>query len=151
VTIRRATALDAPALARLRFEFRAALGDVSEPERDFVSRCTTWMADHLTHGRAWRAWVADDAHGLVGTIWLQLIEKLPNPVSEPERHGYISSLYVRPEQRGGGLGSQLLATALDECRRAGVDAVILWPTPKSRSLYLRHGFAERGDLLGRRG
>jgi hypothetical protein len=31
-----------------------------------------------------------------------------------------------------------------------VDATILWPTPASRTLYLRHGFAVRDDLLERR-
>ena len=31
-----------------------------------------------------------------------------------------------------------------------MDAVILWPTPPSRSLYLRHGFAFREDLMERR-
>lgn len=29
-----------------------------------------------------------------------------------------------------------------------VDAVILWPTPASRTLYDRHGFAVRDDLFG---
>jgi hypothetical protein len=28
--------------------------------------------------------------------------------------------------------------------------VLLWPTPRSRSLYLRHGFATRDDVLERR-
>jgi hypothetical protein len=31
-----------------------------------------------------------------------------------------------------------------------VDAVVLWPTPASRTLYLRHGFAVREDLMERR-
>jgi hypothetical protein len=28
-----------------------------------------------------------------------------------------------------------------------MDAVILWPTPRSRRLYERHGFAVRKDLF----
>ncbi|MGH7579428.1 MAG: GNAT family N-acetyltransferase, partial [Gemmatimonadales bacterium] len=83
-------------------------------------------------------------------VWLQLLDKLPNPVDEPERHGYVSSLYVRPAFRGAGLGSALLSACLEACDGAGVDAVLLWPTPASRSLYLRHGFAVREDLLERR-
>jgi len=35
-------------------------------------------------------------------------------------------------------------------RAEQVDAVILWPTPRSRSLYLRLGFASREDLLEHR-
>ena len=81
----------------------------------------------------------------------QLLEKLPNPVAEPEWHGYVSSLFVCPDARGAGLGSRLLGAALAECDRRGCDAVVLWPTPRSRSLYLRHDFAVRDDLLERRG
>jgi GNAT superfamily N-acetyltransferase len=84
-------------------------------------------------------------------VWLHLLEKLPNPVGEPEWHGYVSSLYVEPGLRARGLGSVLLAEALAECDRCGCDAVILWPTPRSRGLYLRHGFSVRNDLLERRG
>jgi GNAT superfamily N-acetyltransferase len=87
---------------------------------------------------------------LVGSVWLHFLEKLPNPVAEPEWHGYISSLFVRPAVRGSGLGSRLLVAALEECDRRGCDAVLLWPTPRSRSLYLRHGFTVRDDVLERR-
>jgi hypothetical protein len=49
-----------------------------------------------------------------------------------------------------GLGSALLHACLSECDARAVDAVILWPTPASRTLYRRHGFAGRDDLLERR-
>ena len=78
-----------------------------------------------------------------------MLEKIPNPVGEPELHGYVSSLYVRPGRRGAGLGSALLTRCLDECKSAGADAVFLWPTPKSRPLYERHGFSVRDDVLVR--
>jgi GNAT superfamily N-acetyltransferase len=107
------------------------------------------METQLASG-PWRSWVLEQNGDLVGTVWLQLLEKLPNPVAEPEWHGYISSLFVLPEARGHGLGSRLLAAALAECDRRGCDAVVLWPTPRSRSLYERHGFAVRQDLLERR-
>ena len=103
------------------------------------------------NGSVWRCWMAEQAGEAVGTIWLQLIEKLPNPVAEPERHAYISSLYVRPALRGRGIGSALLSTALEACRELEVDAVILWPTEESRALYARHGFAVRDDVMERRG
>jgi hypothetical protein len=65
-------------------------------------------------------------------------------------HGYVSNLYVRPEHRGRGTGGALLAAAMQECDDRRLDAVILWPTPESRSLYERHGFAVRDDLMERR-
>jgi GNAT superfamily N-acetyltransferase len=139
-----------PALARLRFEFRAGQDVTVEAEGDFLARCADWMTARLVAGGNWRCWLAEEAGRAVGTIWLQRIEKLPNPVAEAESHGYVSSLYVVPSSRGTGLGSRLLGACLQACQAEEMDAVILWPTPRSRSLYLRHGFAVRDDLLERR-
>jgi GNAT superfamily N-acetyltransferase len=150
VIIRPAGPPDAPSLAKLRYDFRAAQDPVTEPEAEFLARCTAWMGSRLAPGGSWRCWVAEEAGQLVGTIWLHLIEKLPNPVAEAERHGYISSLYVDPSRRGTGVGSRLLDACLRVCADERLDAVILWPTPRSRSLYQRHGFAVREDLLERR-
>jgi GNAT superfamily N-acetyltransferase len=91
--------------------------------------------------------VAERGGKPVGNLWAQLIEKIPNPAVEPECHAYVTNFYVREGERGRGTGSLLLAAALDWCRSSGVHAVILWPTERSRSLYLRHGFAVREDLL----
>ena len=79
--------------------------------------------------------------------WLHLIEKLPNPQTEAERHGYVSNLFVVPELRGRGTGAALLEACLAACRADSCDAVVLWPTRESRSLYARHGFAVRDDLM----
>jgi GNAT superfamily N-acetyltransferase len=149
-SIRAATAADAPALARLRYEFRAPLGEVTEGEEAFVARCTTWMERRLAPGAPWRAWVAESAEGaVVGTIWVGLIEKLPNPTPEPEEHAYVTNVYVRPAARGGGTGSALLRAALAWCEARGVHAAVLWPTARSAPLYRRHGFDTPAALLER--
>jgi GNAT superfamily N-acetyltransferase len=150
VSVRRATPADAGHLARLRYAFRASQATPTESELDFLERCQPWMAARLAPGGAWRCWVAETGNHLVGTIWLHLMEKLPNPVEEAEWHGYITSFYVDPGWRNAGLGSALLARALEECAAREVDAVLLWPTPKSRALYERHGFAVRDDMMARR-
>ena len=149
-TVRPADARDAPVLARLRLAFRGEVAEAEEAAPVFLERCEGWMAARLA-GKLWRAWVAEADGAAIGSAWLQVLEKLPNPVAEPEWHGYVSSLYVDPAWRGSGIGSALLAACLAECERREVDAVVLWPTPRSRSLYLRHGFDVRDDLLERRG
>lgn len=148
--LRAARSEDAPILAGFRYEFRAEMEPPAEQAPNFIARCHAWMARRLQAGGGWAAWVAEEGGGACGMIWLQLVEKLPNPVAEPEWHGYVTSLYVTPQCRAAGLGSALLKAALDECDRRQVDAVFLWPTPRSRSLYLRHGFAVREDLMERR-
>lgn len=146
-TVRVATSDDAPALARLRYEFRATLGEATEDEAAFLARCTAWMAERLAAEGAWHCWVCEDGGGLAGNLWLQRIEKVPNPVPELEAHAYITNVYVQPRARGAGAGEALLRAALAWCREHGIDSAILWPTPRSRSLYARHGFAVRDDLM----
>ena len=148
--IRPATPADVAELARLRYEFRIELDPPVEAEGEFVKRCGAWMTKQLDPGGVWRCWVAESGSVLVGTIWLQVIEKLPNPVGHLGFHGYISSVYVRPGLRNGGIGSALMVACLAECSALGIDAVFLWPTARSRSLYQRHGFVVRDDLLERR-
>jgi GNAT superfamily N-acetyltransferase len=147
VNIRLAAESDAAALAGLRYEFRSSVGVVSERESEFVGRCRRWMSERLREGGAWRCWVAEREGELVGNLWAQLVEKIPNPSVEPERHAYLTNFYVREGERGRGTGSLLLAAALGWCREKEAHAAILWPTERSRPLYLRHGFAVREDLL----
>jgi GNAT superfamily N-acetyltransferase len=142
-----ATPADARSLAQLRWDFRASVATPVEDEAAFVDRCTAWMRPRLEPGSSWTCWVLEDEGDVAGQLWLQLIEKLPNPVPELEQHAYITNVYVAPRLRGAGLGAVLLETALAYCREQSVDSVILWPTPQSRTLYERHGFAVRDDLM----
>ena len=96
---------------------------------------------------AWRCWVIDDGKQLLGHVCVQLFEKMPNPVNEPEAHAYLTNFYVVPEMRGRGLGRKLLNKALAWCHAQGADAVILWATAESKSLYLRCGLREPADIL----
>lgn len=146
-TIRIATASDANMLARLRYAFRSSLGQVCESDESFVQRCTLWMQERLQDGNSWKSWIAEQGQTPVGNLWAQLIEKIPNPTSEPEYHAYLTNLYVREDCRGQGIGSMLLSEAFDWIQRNDVHAVILWPTERSRALYVRHGFSVREDLM----
>jgi GNAT superfamily N-acetyltransferase len=145
--IRLATPDDASTLAHMRYVFRASLGDAVEDEASFIERTSAWMAQRLGEDLAWRCWVVVHQGAIAGHLWLQMIEKIPNPVIEQERHAYITNVYVDPELRAGGIGGQLMDAALAFCREQGVDSVILWPTSRSRSLYARHGFAVRDDIM----
>jgi GNAT superfamily N-acetyltransferase len=95
----------------------------------------------------WYCWIAEEDSHIVGQAWLSFIEKIPNPVDEPQAHAYISSLYVIPERRGRGIGQALLRAAIELAASREVHAIILWPTGRSRTLYERHGFAVRDDVM----
>jgi GNAT superfamily N-acetyltransferase len=147
INIRLARASDALMLASFRYLFRSSLDRARENQEDFVQRCSLWMQERLKKDICWKCWIAEQDQTLVGNLWVQLIEKIPNPAVEPEYHAYVTNFYVCDEARGRGIGSRLLATAIEWIKAQDVEAIILWPTQRSRSLYLRHGFAVRADLL----
>jgi GNAT superfamily N-acetyltransferase len=144
--LRVACPADALELAKLRFAFRSTTAASIEAGNEFVSRCSAWMAERL-QSNLWRCWLVEHHETLIGTLWLQVIEKIPNPSAEPEYHAYITNFFVIESERGKGVGSRLLSSALSWCSDADVHAVVLWPTEETRSLYERFGFAVRSDLL----
>jgi GNAT superfamily N-acetyltransferase len=145
INIRLGTVFDAPILAKFRYRFRASFagaGDEKlEDETGFVPRCAEWMRRRLQQPSSWLCLLAEENGLVVGNLWLQLFEKIPNPsVSERETHAYLTNFYVIEECRGRGVGSMLLSAALDWCENEKADSIILWSTKGSRSLYLRHNF-----------
>jgi GNAT superfamily N-acetyltransferase len=144
IDIRLATAADVPALAALRWEFRAGRATPTEDRSAFLARCAGWMRAALSAD--WRAWVAVDGKEIVGQVWLCTIQKIPNPAGQRERQAYISNLYVRPTARGG-VGSRLLQQAIDWAEANEVEYALLTPTPRSRMLYGRHGFFVSDDWV----
>jgi len=156
IAIRLATPEDAETLAALRYEFRSSIRAAPEPRDRFVSRCAAWMrarlesSDGTGASAAWRCWVASRDAELLGHIWIELVERIPNPASEPELYAYLTNFYIREEVRGAGVGAEMLERVLAWCDAKNVDMTFLTATERSQTLYARHGFGHRGDLLMRR-
>ena len=104
------------------------------------------MSDALRRGM-WLCWIAESDTELLASLWLYRIPKIPNPNGNPEEHAYLSSFGVRATARNQGLGSMMLAEALAFCEAQRIDSIVLWPTERSRPLYLRHGFRVATGLL----
>lgn len=148
VRIRLARLGDSRAMADLRYRFRTETESATETKSRFLRRCTSWMKKRFRSGSSpWRCWVLDDGKQLLGHVCVQLFEKVPNPVNEPELHAYVTNFYVVPEMRSHGLGKRLLKKALSWCRARGADGVILWATPGSKSLYRWCGLVEPSDIF----
>jgi ribosomal protein S18 acetylase RimI-like enzyme len=149
--LRLATPNDADELARLRWTFRVEHGTpVARPFDEFVDEFRGFATEVLAEGSAWRAWVAEDGDRLVGCLWLQLVEKVPHPSrGRWERPiGYVTNVYVEPDLRNDGLGSQLMDAALAFAREREVSEIVVWPSERSVSFYRRAGFGpEDGPLL----
>jgi len=60
---------------------------------------------------------------------------------------WLEDMVVRPDQRGAGVGSRLLAAAIDYARKHGFLRITLLTdkdNASARQFYLRHGFIESG-------
>jgi len=151
VEIRLASETDVATLARLRYELRSSSQQQAvENEQAFLARCESWMSERVGTGGAWQCWIAESEAHVVGAVWAQLVEKIPNPTEEPETYVYLTSFYVREEYRGKGIGSQLLAAVVEWGRGKNAQMIILWPTEGSKRFYLRHGFSFPNDLMIKR-
>jgi GNAT superfamily N-acetyltransferase len=147
IKVRPATESDALTLAKLRYEFRSLFHQVREDEATFVERCTVWMRERLRSESLWKCWIAESQDTAVGDVWVQLVEKIPNPIEEPEYYIYLTNFYVREQYRNHGIGSMLLSEILDWARSTNVKTVILQPTERSKAFYTRHGFATAEDFM----
>lgn len=58
----------------------------------------------------------------------------------PEPHFYLSALGVEPERQGEGIGSALMAPALQRADRDAIPAYLETATARAVLLYERHGF-----------
>lgn len=123
MTIRRATAADAPAIARvLRLAFRVSLPFIPElhtPDQDL------WFVREVMLVKD-EVWVAEEAGGVVGFVGF--------------REGWIDHLYLHPDWQGRGIGAELLAKPLQyrQVRR-------LWTFQKN--LRARKFYEDRGFKL----
>ena len=147
IKIRVATESDAPVLARFRYALRSSAREMTESEEEFSERCIRWMLARLHVESCWQCWIAEGEQELVGNIWSQLVEKIPNPAAETECYLYVTNFYVREEYRGKGIGTRLLSEALTWGKANNAHTAILWPRERSKSLYLRHGFTAADDLM----
>ena len=97
VTVRRGTAVDAPALARLRWRWRTEeRGEVGLDRGAFAEYFTGWVIDHLaTHV----PFVIELEGRLAGMAFLALIDRVPGPAHMDRRTGDIQSVYIVPELR----------------------------------------------------
>lgn len=145
--VRRAVPSDADELAQLRYAFRSERRPPTEPPDAFFERCTGWMRPRLDIDSPWSVFVAERDGRIVGNVWVQIVEKIPNPGPEAELHAYLSNFFIVPRERNTGLGTRLLNVVLEHCRTRSVDTVFLWPSERSRPLYHRFGFEPPTDMF----
>ncbi|HEX3131341.1 MAG TPA: GNAT family N-acetyltransferase [Thermoanaerobaculia bacterium] len=99
------------------------------------------------------------ANPLFGAVWVFRLEKRAvgylvvthgYSLEFGGRDAFVDELYVIPEMRGRGLGTQALRIAEEHCRRAGISALHLEverENPGARALYERSGYKAHDRYL----
>jgi GNAT superfamily N-acetyltransferase len=146
--VRPATRADVEALARARVELFRELGKLAAPEQAaFLGRCRDAYADLFDAGHG-AAWLADDGTGdVAATLTVVFHVRLPTPALSAGLEGYVVGVWTRPAERGQGLGSALLRSAIETARRRGCARLRLAATDDGRRLYAAHGFRARDDAM----
>lgn len=142
--IRPATDDDLPTLARLRWRWVDELGGTTGTRDAFVEHFVAWARAHAeTH----RAVIAEREGEVIGMAWVALAPRLPSPGRPGRFNAELQSVYVIPDDRGRGVGDQLIAAAVTLA--SGAERLIVHSSEAGLGAYGRAGFAPSPLLLER--
>lgn len=130
----------------MRWDFSIELDHADEDREAFTARFGSALRDFLASDR-WAIWVAEDAGRLVGTVWVERVDKVPRPYERAEHWGYVTNVYVAPEFRDAGIGRRILDAAINQARASDWQLLLLWPSELSGEFYARAGFQSGTDAL----
>ena len=144
LVVRLAGPADAAAIAALR-----ALWSGADHEPGFEGRMADWLAGE---GERRTTWLAERAGAPVGMASMLEYRRMPRPNRPDSRWGYLGNMFVREEQRGGGIGAALLDAVIAAADERGYARLVLSPSAESVAFYRRAGFvvpdaAAGGDRL----
>lgn len=138
--VRLATTSEAMPAAELLHRFNTEYGEPTPPPGELAGRLEGLIGSERTA-------VLLAGNGPDGIVVLRFQPAIWSQGDE----AYLAELYVAPERRRDGLGSELMAATLDLCRERGCDYVFLGTDESDRDahrLYERFGFTNRsGDEL----
>ncbi len=145
VGVHRASAAEADVLARLRWRWRTEEGGEQAADvAQFIEAFSAWwLARVETH----HAFVAEVDGDPIGMAWLVVIDRIPGPGRWLRLSGTVQSVYVQPESRGGGVGTELVSEVVAHARTLGLDYLSVHPSSRSFELYRRAGFAGSDNVL----
>jgi GNAT superfamily N-acetyltransferase len=98
--------------------------------------------DEITKGANHRLIVAERNGEVVGTLQISFIPGMPN---FGMKRGLLENVHIRADQRGSGLGTQMVQWAVERCREAGCGLVQLTSNKVRKDahrFYTKLGFAQ---------
>lgn len=140
--LRAATPADLPALAQMRWDFRAEGGETPVESFDaFRARYTRVVDGEMRAGRL-TYWVAEDDDALVAHMAVLRILGIPRPARRSDQWGYLTDCYTRPSARGTGVGMALLQRVQQWAREQDFELLLVAPSDAAETFYHRAGFVD---------
>lgn len=143
--VREAGLSDSAELARLRWESRDFM-HADHSRSSFLRECEAWMRGALESGRWVVAVSESQPDELTGCMFLQCVDKVPEPGSQSRAWGYVTNAWVDARVRGQGTGQELLRMLIDAARVRRLELLLVWPSAAAVSLYTRAGFQSVHDV-----
>lgn len=131
VSVRRGTLGDLSAIVELRLALLREYGDhplYGRLRPDAAERARQLFQAQLTSPLE-AIFVAEQNGHVIGV--LRCVDSASSPLLYPDRYCYVSSAYVRPENRRQGALRALLDRATDWCRERGLEEMRLHNAPAS--------------------
>lgn len=141
-TLRRATATDAPAVARQRGQMFVDMGRLTPADAAAQQDLwADWLRGALTSGE-YVGVLAECGGAVVGGAGLMFFPQIPTLKDPATRKAHVLNVSVDPAYRRRGLAEALTLAVLEEVRARGLRQVTLNAAPMGRPLYDRLGFVE---------
>lgn len=135
---------DLGALAGLLWRF-AEPDETEGPPQGFAGELLGWWEAH--HGSHVPFLAVAPSGASVGMVWLALTARVPRPEAMARLCGDVQSLYVLPEHRSAGVGTDLVRALVRHAEALGLEHVTVHSNERARRSYQRAGFTPSGDLL----
>jgi GNAT superfamily N-acetyltransferase len=153
-TVRTATVVDAPTLARHRAEMFRDMGVLPEPLFEvLVDASRRYFEEAIPSGEylGWLASPTTASSEIIAGAGLQLRRVLPHP--DPRRgdvalgrQGVVLNVYTERAWRRRGLAAPLMQHVLNWATANGVTSLVLHASHDARSLYEKLGFVPTNEM-----
>ena len=154
--VRRATAADAPVIARHRAQMFTDMGELPPALYDPLLAASTRDLEAAIRAEDYVGWLAAPRGAprqIVAGAGMQMRRMLPHPLRGPGgvllaggRQGLVLNVFTERAWRRKGLAGLLMRRVIDWAAGAGLDTLVLHASAEGRRLYERLGFAPTNEM-----
>jgi GNAT superfamily N-acetyltransferase len=135
-------------LARLRWDFRMESGEekAAMSKAEFVEKCLEFF-EKKSGSDYHFYWIAEENGEIIAQVFVHKIDMIPRPCKIDDQFGYVTNNYTKPEHRGQGIGSKLMARVIEWAQAEDLELLIVYPSERAVPFYERAGFRTENDVM----